>query len=113
MRIALVAVAAALLVGFSPIVNAADATGEPVVVTIKDHAFVPSEIRVKANTETTLVVKNEDATAEEFDSHDLKIEKVIAAGREGTIKLRPLKPGTYKFVGEFHESTAKGVIIAE
>ena len=68
---------------------------------------------MKANTRTDLLVKNQDATAEEFESSALKIEKVIAAGREATIKLPPLKPGTYKFVGEYHESTAKGVIIAE
>ncbi|MCM8598918.1 MAG: cupredoxin domain-containing protein, partial [Candidatus Accumulibacter sp.] len=30
-----------------------------------------------------------------------------------TIVIGPLKPGSYPFYGEFHEATAKGVIIAE
>ena len=60
-----------------------------------------------------LLVKNLDATPEEFESHDLKREKVIPGKSEATIIIGPLKPGTYKFVGEFHESTAKGSIIAK
>jgi len=51
--------------------------------------------------------------AEEFESHDLKIEKVIAGGTSGTVRLRPLDPGRYPFVGEYHEDTAKGVIVSE
>ena len=60
-----------------------------------------------------LVIKNEDSQAEEFDSSALKAEKVIAASQTATIKLRPLKAGRYDFTGEYHEETAKGVVIAE
>jgi len=52
-------------------------------------------------------------TAEEFESHALKIEKVIAGGTSGTVRLRPLDPGRYPFVGEYHEDTAKGHIVVE
>jgi plastocyanin len=82
-------------------------------VTIKDHRFTPAEIHVPAGQPATLNIKNEDATAEEFESSVLKIEKVIAAGAVGTVRLRPLDPGKYPFVGEYHEDTAKGVVIAE
>jgi plastocyanin len=87
---------------------------EPAIdVTIKDHRFTPSEIHVPAGKPATLNVKNEDATAEEFDSSALKVEKVIGGGKEGTVRLRPLDPGRYPFVGEYHEDSAKGVVIAE
>lgn len=82
-------------------------------LTIKDHRFEPAELRVPANQPATLTVKNLDATPEEFESKPLRIEKVIPAKSEATFTLRPLKPGRYKFVGEFHEDEAKGEVIAE
>ena len=82
-------------------------------VTIKDHRFSPSEIRVPAGKPILLTVKNEDPTAEEFDSLALKVEKVIAGGRSATVRLRPLGPGRYPFTGEYHSDTAQGVVIAE
>lgn len=84
-----------------------------VEIIIKDHRFEPAEIKVPAGKPIVLVVKNQDATAEEFESKALKIEKVIAGKGEGKINIRPLKAGSYKFVGEYHEATAKGVVIAE
>ena len=80
---------------------------------IKDHRFEPARLEVPANQKFRLVVKNLDATAEEFDSKDLKREKVIAAGKEAVIALGPLAPGTYRFVGEYHAATAKGEIVAK
>jgi hypothetical protein len=29
------------------------------------------------------------------------------------VRLRPLAPGRYAFMGEYHSDTAKGVVIAE
>jgi len=82
-------------------------------LTIREHVFNPTEIKVKANTRVQLMVINEDATPEEFDSSSLKVEKVIAGKSKGVVRIGPLKPGRYPFVGEYHESTAKGVVIAE
>lgn len=80
---------------------------------IKDHRFEPSELKVPANQAVTLTVKNLDATPEEFESKTLRVEKVIPGNSEATFTLRPLKPGRYKFEGEFHDDTAKGEVIAE
>jgi len=82
-------------------------------VTIKDHRFVPSEIHVPTGKRTVLTVRNEDATPEEFDSTALQVEKVIVGGHYATIRLRPLGPGRYPFMGEFHSDTAQGVVISE
>lgn len=82
-------------------------------LTIKDHKFQPEELQVPAGKKIKLVVKNLDPTPEEFESHDLKREKVIPANSEATLAIGPLKPGVYKFVGEFNEKTAKGRIVAK
>jgi len=82
-------------------------------VTLKDHRFSPSEIHVPAGKPTMLTIKNEDSTAEEFDSAALKVEKVIAGGRSATVRLRPLGAGRYPFTGEYHADTAQGVVISE
>ncbi len=73
----------------------------------------PTEIKVPANKRVTITVINDDATPEEFESNALKVEKVIAGKSKGVVRIGPLKPGRYPFVGEFHEATAKGVVIAE
>ena len=80
---------------------------------IKDHKFSPERIEVPAGKPFILMVKNDDATPEEFESHDLHREKVIAGGTEAKIRIKALEAGEYTFVGEFHEDTAKGVIVAK
>ena len=82
-------------------------------VSIKDHKFTPSELRVPANQKLKLIVANEDPTPEEFESHALNREKVIPGRTSATIFIGPLHPGRYPFEGEFNSSTAKGVVIAE
>ena len=91
-----------------PAARAADYT-----LTIKDHKFTPTELKVPANKRVVITVINDDITPEEFESNVLKVEKVIAGKSKGTVRIGPLKPGRYPFVGEFHEATAKGVVIAE
>ena len=80
---------------------------------IRDHKFEPEEIRVPAGKRVSVYVTNEDATPEEFDSPALKVEKVIPAKSKGLVRIGPLSPGRYEFIGEFHADTAKGVVIAE
>ncbi|GMU47021.1 MAG: cupredoxin domain-containing protein [Pseudomonadales bacterium] len=84
-----------------------------VKLVIKDHKFVPAEVRIPAATKVMLVIENQDPTPEEFESHDLHREKVIAGNRTAKIPVGPLKPGSYKFFGEFNQDTAQGVLIAE
>jgi len=80
---------------------------------LKDHRFLPGEIHVKANQPNVITLINKDDAAEEFDSTALKVEKVVAGHDQGDVRLRPLAPGRYSFMGEFHSATAQGVVIAE
>ena len=89
------------------------ASSGPITLVIKDHRFTPAEIAVPANVAVELQVTNQDSLAEEFDSSALKVEKVIAGGDTGTIRLHPLAPGRYPFMGEYHSETAKGVVVSK
>ncbi|HZQ62707.1 MAG TPA: cupredoxin domain-containing protein [Casimicrobiaceae bacterium] len=104
---------AVLLLSWLATAPAAFAAEPEFTLVIRDHKFQPAELKIPANTKVRLIVDNQDATAEEFESKDLKREKVIPPKSKGTVLIGPLKPGRYTFVGEFHESTAKGVIIVE
>ena len=84
-----------------------------IAVTIKDHRFSPAELHVPQGKPVILRITNEDPTPEEFDSTALKIEKVIVGGTYGMVRLRPLGPGRYPFMGEYHSDTAQGVVISE
>lgn len=84
-----------------------------VAVTIEKNRFQPDVIKVKAGVPFVLVVTNKDAGPEEFESKELRIEKVIPAGKTVRLRIPALKPGVYGFVGEYHEATAKGRIVAE
>jgi len=79
---------------------------------IRDHRFEPAELVVPVGVKIKLVVENRDATPEEFESHELNREKMIAGKSSATIWIGPLKPGRYPYVGEFNEKTARGVIVA-
>lgn len=83
------------------------------VLVIKDHRFVPAEIRIPAGTKVKLTIDNQDATPEEFESYELNREKIIPGRSKGVVFIGPLKPGRYPFFGEFHQKTAQGVVIVE
>lgn len=80
---------------------------------IRDHRFQPAEISVPSGKKIKLLVENQDATPEEFESHSLNREKIIAGKSKATIFIGPLSPGRYTFEGEFNAKTAQGVIIAQ
>jgi plastocyanin len=90
------------------------AAGEPEFkIVIENHKFTPDRVEVPAGQKVKLLVENKDATPEEFESDKLKVEKVIPGKKSATIFIGPLKAGEYKFVGEYNEKTAKGVIVAK
>ena len=110
LRTTLLALAA--LAASSAASSAAWAADEPVfALNIRGHRFNPAQIEIPANTKIRLVIRNEDPTPEEFDSTQLRREKVIPGGSEATLYVGPLPPGTYEFIGEFHPDTARGRLI--
>lgn len=84
-----------------------------VQIAIENHKFYPQQIEVPAATKIKLIVCNNDKTLEEFESTDLKREKIIPANSCVNIILGPLKPGNYSFYGEFYHETAFGMIVVK
>jgi hypothetical protein len=76
-----------------------------VAISVKDHRFQPSQISAPANRPISIRIKNLDTAPMEFESVSLRVEKIIAAGSEGTVNVRALAPGRYEFFDDFHQET--------
>lgn len=109
MRTLLILLSLATAVVLAP----AELRAQDVTITIKNHRFTPSEVKVPANKRIQLTVVNDDPTPEEFESREMKVEKVIPGKSKGVVRIGPLAAGRYPFFGEFNEATAKGVVISE
>ena len=77
----------------------AHAVAQEFNIVIRNNAFEPQEIRVPAGKRVSIYVSNEDASAEEFESPALKVEKVIPGKSKGLVRVGPLAPGRYEFSG--------------
>ena len=84
----------------------------PVFISLKNHVFTPATVTVPAGEKVIIDLTNHDMATEEFDSHDLKVEKLVTPGGHVTFAIGPLAPGAYSFMGEFHPATAQGHVIA-
>src|SRR5260221_11881135 len=102
----LIAVLAALaLTAAGP--AAAETTG---TLTLKDHRFKPAQITVPAGEPIHIVLINQDAATEEFDSGDLVVEELVTPNGRTNFTVGPLDPGSFSFMGEYHAKTAQGRI---
>ncbi|MBI1847809.1 MAG: cupredoxin domain-containing protein [Candidatus Rokubacteria bacterium] len=110
--VAFLGVAVILGLGGAAGATAADKPVE-IALTIENNRFSPEEIKVKAGAPFVLVITNKDKTPEEFESKELRIEKVVPGGKTLRVRMPSLKPGTYPFIGDYHQQTAKGRIVAE
>ncbi len=115
LRVLRAATAAAL--GFSVIGAApppSPAEDMPVIaIMLKGHHFTPAEIHVPAGKSFFVSVTNADDAAEEFEMLLPPVERVIPAGGEGQVRIRPLAAGRFLFFGESNPDDARGVFIAE
>ncbi|MBV8916260.1 MAG: cupredoxin domain-containing protein [Acetobacteraceae bacterium] len=85
---------------------------EPVQLTLKDHRFSPDQVTVPAGERFRIEVVNQDATPAEFESSDLRAEKIVVPGGKITVFAGPLRAGTYSFFDDYHPDEAKGTIVA-
>jgi hypothetical protein len=100
----------AALAGAAPAARAADPA--PIALSVERDRFAPAEIKVKANAPFVLAITNKSGKAAEFESKDLRVEKVVPAGKTVNVQVRALAPGTYRFLDDFNKQ-ASGRIVAE
>lgn len=85
----------------------------PVVkVEMRDGVIIPSVIEVPAKTRFKLEISNTGTSPVEFESLDLKREKVLAAGVTSAIVFRTIDPGTYDVFDDFHPE-ARATLVAK
>ena len=112
MRSALFVLSSMLLAAV--VVSASAARAEAPVtlaLTVKNNLFEPAELHAPAGKPITFVIKNLNTVPSEIESEALHFEKVIPAGGEATVHVRPLSPGRYKFFDDFHRATQGYLIV--
>ena len=110
-RMSLVAIVA--LASLASAVGARAESSVELQLSYKDKKFDPQEISAPANTTIVIKFRNLDRDAMELESDTLHIEKVVAAGKDATIKVKGQKPGRYEFFDEYNEKTARGALIVK
>jgi hypothetical protein len=81
-------------------------------IVARDGRLVPERIEVPAGKKIKLTIRNEGPGPIEFENIDLRIEKVLAPGASSFVVIHPLKPGSYRFIDEFHAATGAMQLIA-
>jgi hypothetical protein len=107
-QIQLAALATSVL--FAGIAHAADLP--TFKLEMNDGKLNPERIEVPAGQRIKIEVHNIGKGAAEFESIQLRKEKVLAPGADSFVVIAPLTPGEYKFFDDFHQ-TAQGVIVAK
>jgi hypothetical protein len=79
----------------------------------RDGVFDPLTLEVAAGKKFKIEISNEGKGPMEFESRDLKQEKVLAAGARSSVVINGLKPGTYVFFDDYHADAPKGRIVAK
>ncbi|GAB1438520.1 cupredoxin domain-containing protein [Providencia sp.] len=80
---------------------------------MKNGDLIPRVLEVPAKTIIRIKITNTGTEPAEFESIQLRKEKVLAPGASSVVVIAPLKPGTYTFFDDFHLSQPKGEIIAK
>lgn len=104
----------AALAGLLAVASMAAHADDSVTVKLEmaDGKLNPARIEVPAGKRIRIEVRNTGKGAAEFESVQLRKEKVLAPGAESVVVIAPQSPGEYKFFDDFHQ-TAQGVIVAK
>jgi hypothetical protein len=106
--------ALAVIAGASLRIDGARAAEDPTFrIEFKDGAVTPREIIVPANARIRLELVNTGDTPAEFESLELKKEKVLAPKASSVLVIRTLAPGRYDFFDDFHPGQPPAVLIAK
>jgi hypothetical protein len=97
---------AAFLLAFPFLASVAAWAGDPVfAIEFENSEIRPAEIVVPANSRFKLELRNVGTSPIEFESLELRKEKVIGPGVTTFIVFNRLSPGEYSFFDDFHPDT--------
>ena len=92
--------------------HVASAQDTTLQITVENGQFSPAELRAPANKPLVIVIKNNGAKAMEFEGVSLRVEKIVAAKSQASVRVRALAPGRYEFFDDFNKST-KGTLVVQ
>lgn len=108
------AMASALLAGLLGTSVTASAADLPTFrLELKDGKMIPQRIQVPAGVKIKIEVFNTGTSPAEFESVQLRKEKVLSPGTNSFVVIAPMQPGEYKFFDDFHPAAGEGVIVAK
>ena len=81
------------------------------VIKAEGGRFQPAQLEVAANHPFKVQVTSAEQTPIEFESFELRRERVVGPGETITVNMPALSPGTYKFFDDFHRDTPEGAIV--
>ncbi len=82
-------------------------------IKVEGGRFSPAQLEVSANQPFKVLVTSAEKTPIEFESFELRRERVVKPGETITVNMPALSPGTYKFFDDFHHDTPEGAIVAK
>jgi len=82
-------------------------------IEFKDGIVSPRRLEVPAKRRIKLELHNLGETPAEFESKELRKEKVLAPGASSTLVIRTLTPGEYEFFDDFHPNAPPSILIAK
>ncbi|OBU27298.1 cupredoxin domain-containing protein [Photobacterium kishitanii] len=80
---------------------------------IKNGDLIPAVLEVPTKKIIRIKISNIGNQPAEFESTQLRKEKVLAPGASSVVVIAPLRQGTYTFFDDFHLDHPKGKIIAK
>ncbi|HET6378214.1 MAG TPA: cupredoxin domain-containing protein [Methylocella sp.] len=103
----------AALATFPVQVHASGLEGPVFTIEFNNGKITPLRIEVPANQRFILELRNMGDTPVEFESSELRKEKVLAARTAATLVFRALDPGEYPFFDDFHPGAPQAVLVAK
>ncbi|NVN88693.1 MAG: cupredoxin domain-containing protein [Rhodopseudomonas sp.] len=82
-------------------------------IEFRDGKVTPQRLEVPANRRIKLELYNLGNEPAEFESKELRKEKVLAPGASSTLVIRTLDPGEYDFFDDFHLDAPPAVLVAK
>jgi hypothetical protein len=78
---------------------------KPVAIQIRNHVFYPKDIVIPPKTRVRIEVQNLNTTPSEFESSDMRVEKIVVPGGKISLFIGPLQPGVYRFFDDYNPAT--------
>ena len=82
-------------------------------IEFNDGVVVPQRLEVPANRRLVLELVNKGKSPAEFESRELRKEKVLAPDSSSSLVIRSLDPGEYDFFDDFHPDAPPARLVAK